>query len=119
MQIQINAADPHVRNLDVELVKAEVHNALDRFTPQITRVEVHLKDTNGPKAGNDKQCTIEARLAGLPPMAVTADAADIPTAVSSAAAKLERLIEHDLDKRRSQRQRPHDPDGLPGTVESA
>jgi ribosome-associated translation inhibitor RaiA len=99
MQIQINAADRQTRRLDEEMIRAEVAGELERFAQQITRVEVHIKDVNGPKSGHDKQCTIEARLAGLDPMAVTADAADVAGAVSSAAGKLRRLIERDLGRR--------------------
>lgn len=101
MQIQINAADPETRHIDAEMVRAEINDALERFAHQITRVEVHIKDVNGPKAGNDKQCTMEARLAGLGPMVVTADAPDVSAAVTSAAGKLQRLLEHDLGKRHS------------------
>ena len=103
MQIQINAADPQSRSVSEEMVRAEVESALGRFAERITRVEVHLKDLNGPKSGTDKHCMMEARLGGLAPMAVTADAEDHHAAVVSAAAKLQRMIETDLGKRSERR----------------
>jgi ribosome-associated translation inhibitor RaiA len=103
MQIQVNMADPQTRGVDAEWVQAEVSAGLERFEDRITRVEVHIKDTNASKGGVDKQCTIEARLSGLAPMAVTTEAADIRTALSEAVSKLERKIHHDLDKRSARR----------------
>jgi len=43
-----------------------ISEELSRFSKQITRVEVHLSDVNGPKEGlNDKRCVIEARIEGM------------------------------------------------------
>lgn len=103
MQIQVNAADPQTRGADAESIRDEVRKAMERFADRITRVEVHVKDTNAGKGGVDKQCTMEARLNGLDPMTVTADAADLGAAVSGAAGKLQRMIQNALEKRSSAR----------------
>lgn len=103
MQIQINAADPQTRHVDEEMVRSAVHQALGRFAERITRVEVHVKDVNGPKSGLDKHCMMEARLAGLDPMTVTAEAESLRSAVTAAARKLERVIDSDLAKRNPRR----------------
>jgi hypothetical protein len=55
MQIQINT-DSNIDGNDrlVHQVEAVVRDALDRFSAQITRVEVHLSDENsGTKFGTD------------------------------------------------------------------
>jgi len=103
MQIQINAADPQTRHADKDMIEREVNDALGRFAERITRVEVHVKDLNAKKGGVDKQCTIEARLNGLDPVAVTAEAERLETAVTTAAGKLQRLIDSDLAKRNARR----------------
>jgi ribosome-associated translation inhibitor RaiA len=104
MQIQVNAADKETRNIDPEMVEAEVRSALERFEERITRVEVHVRDVNGPKEGDDdKHCTMEARIGGLDPMAVTADGPDAMAAVAAAAAKLQRKIQSDLERRSERR----------------
>ncbi len=78
-----------------ELVKA----SLDRFSPQITRVEVHLHDDNGAKHGaNDKRCTLEARLAGVDPMSVHHTAETIDESLHGALDKIEKMIDKHLDK---------------------
>ena len=100
MQIQINSGDRETRGVNKEAIRNEVRNAVERYQDRITRVEVHLKDVNGPKSGNDKQCTMEARVAGLDPMAVTADSDDLWTAIVDAAGKLQRKLQSDLEKRR-------------------
>lgn len=49
---------------------------LDRYSQYITRIEVHLSDENGSKAGlNDKRCFLEARLEGKQPV-VASDLGD-------------------------------------------
>jgi hypothetical protein len=66
-----------------------ISNELSRFSNQITRIEVHLSDENGDKVGSgDKRCMIEARLAGMKPIAVTNNANNHEQAVKGAAEKL-------------------------------
>lgn len=62
-----------------------VTDSLDRFSDQITRVEVHLGDENGSKeGGNDKRCMIEAHPAGMKAVAVTAHSNSIEQAINDA-----------------------------------
>jgi ribosome-associated translation inhibitor RaiA len=99
MQIQVNAADNESRGMDKEAIRDVVGAALDRFATQITRVEVHVRDVNAAKQGAfDKQCTMEARLAGRDPVAVTASSQDLMLSVREAAGKLKRKIESDLER---------------------
>jgi ribosome-associated translation inhibitor RaiA len=44
-----------------------LNEKLDRFSEQITRLEVHLSDENGNKEGvDDKRCLLEAHIEGMP-----------------------------------------------------
>jgi ribosome-associated translation inhibitor RaiA len=80
-------------------VTAVVESALERFSDQITRVEVHLSDQNSEKSGpDDKRCMMEARLSGRQPSAVTHHAATLHDAVAGAAEKLKRSVESTLEK---------------------
>ncbi|MCF7220670.1 HPF/RaiA family ribosome-associated protein [Marilutibacter chinensis] len=100
MKVQINT-DNHVQH-DESLtrhVESSVAAALDRFGDQITRIEVHIRDRNGGKAGSDdKHCMMEARLEGLPPMTASEHADSVAAAVSGAARKLQRVLDHALGK---------------------
>ena len=75
---------------------------LSRFSHQITMVEVHLSDENGPKEGqNDKRCLIEARLEGMKPIAVTNNANTHEQAVEGAVEKLKTTLETILGRLRN------------------
>lgn len=79
-----------------------ISKELSRFSNQITRVEVHLNDQNGHKEGqNDKQCTIEARLEGLQPIAVTNNANNHEDAVKGALTKLKTSLDTTIGKLRN------------------
>ena len=67
---------------------------LSRFSDQITRIEVHLSDEDGNKDGQkDKRCLLEARLAGMNPIAVTNIADTDEQAVEGAVDKLKTSLE--------------------------
>ena len=78
-----------------------LHEALDRFQDQITRVQVHLSDENAEKQGSDdKRCLLEARLKGLKPIVVTHHAENIDMAVSGAVDKLVKSLDNTIGKLR-------------------
>ncbi len=95
MQIEFNT-DNNV-TWSEELVASStslISEELSRFSQQITRVEVHLSDENGDKEGiNDKRCMLEARLAGMKPIAVTDQADTHEQAISGAIDKLKTSLE--------------------------
>jgi ribosomal subunit interface protein len=80
-------------------VESLVQNSLAQFNGRITRVEVHLIDQNSHKSGNsDKRCAMEARVGGMPPINVTADAATVDQALDGAVVKLEKSLRKTFDK---------------------
>ena len=82
-----------------EHVRGVVEHALDRFRDRITRVEVHVSDESAEKVGHeDKRCVMEARLEGRQPTAVRHHAPTLEQAVHGAADKLERSLEHLLER---------------------
>ena len=105
MQIHINS-DSNIEGSDrlAHQVAPVVRDALDRFSAQITRVEVHLSDENSDKkfGAEDKRCLLEARLIGLQPISVRHHAATLEQAVDGAVEKLKRSLDSTfgrLDKR--------------------
>ena len=99
MDIEINTGEGVSRS---EAVDAHVRRMLDRlerrYGERLTRVRVHLKDVNAAKGGVDKACTMEARPAGLDPVAVDAQDADLYKAIHEAAAKLDKAVGHRLGR---------------------
>lgn len=101
MQVQINS-DDNIHGADVaQWAEQGLKDKLARFQDQITRVEVHLSDTNAARAGaDDKRCKLEARLAGRPPLVVTHDAGKVADAFTGAVDKLQRALDTALGRTR-------------------
>lgn len=107
MLVQVNT-DNHVENKVTlqEWVRGEVEGALSRFEPQLTRAEVYLSDVNSHKNSQiDKQCTLEARLAGLDPIAVTKEAATVEAALDLALDALTLTLDSRLERLREKKGR--------------
>ena len=101
MLIQINYSDIDKTDAIERFVEYKVNTEFERFADQITRVEVHLHDDNGGKAGsNDKRCVMEARPAGMQPLAVEYASDDLDKTIAETAAKLGRAVKKAFDKRR-------------------
>lgn len=110
MQIQLNSDHPIASREGVEQhLQSVVGNALQRFRDQVTRVEAHLDDREGhAKTSPDHvRLQLEARLAGLPPISVSDNAATVHQAIAGASGKLERAVESAVGKQTAQR-RTHD-----------
>ena len=110
MKIQINSDKQVV--VDTELsgaFEAYVRLALARFETRLTRLEIHLSDTNSSsKRGlRDKRCLLEARPVRQKPVSVVFEAASVEQAVHGAAGKMKRLLETSFGKSSDQTlQRP-------------
>lgn len=75
-------------------VSSTVSDSLSLYSDQVTSIQVHLGDENSHKGGeDDKRCMIEARLAGMNPVAVTAHAATIEQAINLAIDKILSALE--------------------------
>ena len=101
MQIQVNTDNHTAGSADLtRQVESVVEGALGRFSDRITRVEVHLSDQSSSTKSrdNDKRCVMEARLAGLQPITVSADGSSLEHALSSAADKLEKTLKRTLGR---------------------
>jgi hypothetical protein len=102
MQIQVHT-DNHIEGSEglTSWVQGVVDDAFGHIRDRITRVDVHLGDENADKGGdNDKRCTMEVRVEGRHPTAVTQFAATINQAVDGAAERARRAVEHDLERLR-------------------
>lgn len=104
MKIQVNT-DNHIQGREslAESVEQTVRQKLGHFSEHITRVEVHLSDENGRKGGLDKNCTMEARIEGLKPVAVSDRADILSTAIDSATDKMKAALQTTIGKRKNKR----------------
>lgn len=100
-------------------VQSVVENTMKRFAGQVTRIEVHLSDRNAHKSGDgESRCTLEARLAGLEPIAVSEHEATLHQAINGAAEKLLRAVDSALGKLQSHQRAPK-PSTLAGGEDEA
>jgi ribosomal subunit interface protein len=100
MHIQFNT-DNHINGSQAMKVPLEemIEKSLERFGERITRVEVHLNDTNSHKSGiNDKECTMEVRLKGMSPVAVRSQADNNHSAVRAAIDKAKHALDNVIGK---------------------
>jgi ribosome-associated translation inhibitor RaiA len=104
MQIQVRHDDTIRGSARLtEMASATVEDALARFADHITTVEVHFADENGKKVGGDDiRCSIEVRMEGRKPTAVTHHASDLAVALEVAAEKMARSLDHQLGRIRDQ-----------------
>ena len=80
-------------------IEEQVRQRLARFEERITDVEIHVSDINGPRGGNaDLRATLEARVNGIPPVAVADQGNTIDQAIVGAAKKAVRALDHQLGK---------------------
>lgn len=100
MKVLLNT-DNHIQGDEslAHYVQTEVVDVLGRFRDQVTRVEVHLSDSNADKSGShDKQCMMEARLEGRRPSTATEQAETVRDAIAGAARKLQRVLDSELGR---------------------
>jgi len=100
MIVQINTDNNlTIEQRSIDFFTTQISEALDRFESNITRVEVHLKDENGAKDGiNDISCTMEARLEGKSPIAISNQANTVELAMSGAISKTKSAIDTIVSK---------------------
>ncbi|MFO7806454.1 MAG: HPF/RaiA family ribosome-associated protein [Paracoccaceae bacterium] len=100
MQFQLNT-DSNIEG-DTRLAQVAediVTSAVGHLSGRLTRVEVHLIDTNAAKGGSDDiKCTIEARPEGMQPQTVTHADANVESALRGGAKKLRSLLDSEFGK---------------------
>jgi len=81
-----------------ERLERKIRSRLRRFEKRLTHVEVHVSDVNGSKGGTDKKVSLEVRPTGHEPLAVHAEGQRIEDAITVAADKAVRALDHTLGR---------------------
>jgi hypothetical protein len=109
MNIQINTGH-NISGHEKMIQQAEtvVEHTVGHLAEYVTHIQVHLSDENNKKGGdNDKRCMMEARLKGHQPIAVTYEANTTDQALSGAADRLKRSLDHTLGRLSGHEGRKH------------
>ena len=102
MKIQVNTDRTITGDESLEERTREIlERVLKRFSEEITRIEVHLKEEKSSEHRElmETHCMLEVRLAGQQPVAVSDEASTIDQAVTGAARKMVGLLESELGRR--------------------
>lgn len=101
MQIHTSSSNFSVTDAMRERVEDRVAKAMNHFHDRIGRVDVNLKDTNGPKGGDDKSVRIDVSIESLCRLSVEGRHEDLYAAIDDAAARARHAVEKKLLKIRS------------------
>ena len=82
-------------------LEKRLRTKLKRFANRLSHVELHVADINGDKRGPDKRVSLELRANGHAPIAVHAEAQKVDVAVTAAADKAMRALDHALGRQKS------------------
>ena len=102
LNIQLNT-DNHIDGTDAleSRVTDMLEQSLGRFSSRLSRIEVHLSDTNSTKGGpNDKRCALEARLENDDPLGVSHEDENMEKAIRGACDKLKTVLDTRIEKQR-------------------
>lgn len=105
MKIQVNT-DKNINGTEAfeQVVQDKVSRGLKHFADHITRVEVHLSDTNAEKSGPaDIQCKMEARIRGMQPIAASSKNSEKEVALDKSIDKIKASLRTITGRMRDQR----------------
>ncbi len=99
MFVQINTDNQIQSDAEAnDRLEQKIRSRLRRFERRLTHVELHVSDVNGSKGGTDKRVSLEVRPTGHEPLAVHAEGQRIEDAVTVAADKAARALDHALGR---------------------
>ena len=78
----------------------QVGHALQRYAEHVMGVDVYLKDTNGPKGGEDKQVYVRVSLKHRAPVVITTTHGDLYRGIDLAAKRVRRAVRRSLGRSR-------------------
>ncbi|MDA0284008.1 MAG: HPF/RaiA family ribosome-associated protein [Planctomycetota bacterium] len=94
-----------------ETVERRIYFALSRFGPRIERATVTLEDISGTRGGVVQRCRIVIKPQRGDELIVIATDADLHAAISFAADRAGRVVQRELERRRTdRRQMPRTPE---------
>ena len=102
--MNVNVQAKHVsmpRNAGTDLA-TRVQLVLARFSDRIARLEMTLKDINGPRGGKDKVCVVRAQLVDGRQVVVIDRNTSLRRAIGRALHRTQALIAGRLQRRRAQ-----------------
>jgi hypothetical protein len=86
-------------------IGTRVRDALERLTGRVARLQVTLKDINGPRGGRDKVCILRAELVDGGQVVVVDRAPNLRRAIARCLQRSKRVIDREVKRRHRARRR--------------
>ena len=99
--VQIKCINVEIPPSEMLEIESSYHQAFDRFNHFIREAQLTLRDTNGPKGGVDKLCTIQLRFYPRGLAVVKSSGTSFPQAANTACDKMQQVAAKRLSKRKS------------------
>ena len=106
MKLKIRTSGPVMTESLRLLIEQSVYFAMSRFNPRIASVSVVVEDINGPRGGVDQRCRVVVKLDGARELTVESTDADLHAAISFATDRAGRVVQRELERRRTATRRP-------------
>ena len=97
-------------------IRDRVRSGLDRMTERVARLQVTLKDINGPRGGRDKVCILRAELVDGGQVVVIDRAANLRRAIARCLQRSKRVIDREVKRRHRARRRSQRQMVLPSAI---
>jgi putative sigma-54 modulation protein len=106
MQTTIESKDFVLTNALEQFIKDHANKSMNSCSYHIEQLNIRLKDINGPKGGEDKECCVEVRLANHAPIVVVKRSPDAYQSIRNALNRASRVTLRKLRKRRTMKTSP-------------
>lgn len=100
MRFQIRSQGIDLTDELQEHVRTRLNFALARLSPEVQRIDIYLRDENGPRGGIAERCTLRTKVGGRELIIERTDS-DIRHAISAASDRLGDAARRALARRRA------------------
>lgn len=105
MKLELRARGVRMTSRLRKHVERRLESALARFRDRVRYVRVQLTDVNGPRGGDDIECSVRARLDAGGELVIQDTGRDSFTSVARAARRVRLNLARRIQRRRSGRRR--------------
>lgn len=101
MQTEISSQDFTITSALERAIRDKISTSTKAYADNVTRFVVRLKDLNGPKGGEDKECSVEIQFANQPSVFVRKRSSNAYCSIRKAIGRASRIALRKLSKRRA------------------
>ena len=106
MQTIIQSQDFALTGALKSFIQDHANKSMNSCNTHIKQLNIRLKDINGPKGGEDKECCVEVKLANSAPIVVTKRSSDAYQSIRMALSRASRITLRKVGKRRTLKTHP-------------